>query len=757
MRKALFILLAALFIPSISAAQTLSAPLAPSGINVDEDFRQLIVSWTAPAENASRAAVTQYRVERAGASTGPWLFEGTTSTTNYTDSNLEPEIVRFYRIFAESSVGDSPASAVIRGETRALLPPSPPRNVRLQSEGTSIIDIFWDPPLADTSRVPVTTYRVDYSEDGSTNWRVLITTEEPNARHSGLPAGARRYYRVSADSDNGRSGFSTVETTFTEEAEQGLTPEQEAEARVRATAQARASASSWQLSLGTVTNKEELAFQTEFVSSNLREGVYLEAESDRGLPIPFTRLERRLLFAANEGNLLLKWPASSATKYSTAYVLGDGGYASAASSPELLGNNGLASVQFLPLADEGTVMYSPDLFLVKYERVDTGLKISYNTPRTDVAFEEVVIPPEGLNRFLFEDVDDAIGVYVEFNATFTADSAALNREILINLLFSVSYRGFGVSFEEPIETHSGTTGVLLNSGALGVTGDYSFSGVVRADIDASRLPFLLSGKDIVLNARLQDVEGLSLSALDITLAQLVKPIFTERGSAIISDTGCFAQVDISNRLRASEVCSINDVYGPLQAGQTFNLPASLASSEFEFLQAGGGPATVLRNIFLDGRVVPNSRASNFEKRLHPSLVLGKFKEVESGDLRTSQRDFVFLGQPTAVPDPVEQIPGGGGVQLAEDSGMDNPLFSIILPHTSDAVPFSLMRVVIAVIMVVGAGLAVYGLSKSDFAAGVVMMIAAAAALGFGVLAGWMLAAIILSGFAMLFLVGQVKR
>ena len=89
--------------------------------------------------------------------------------------------------------------------------PTAPRSPRSSSRAF-VIDLAWDPPLLD-GESPITGYRVEVSEDEGATWTDLAAdtgSADTSYRHTPLPIGADRSYRVSAINAHGTSEVSST-------------------------------------------------------------------------------------------------------------------------------------------------------------------------------------------------------------------------------------------------------------------------------------------------------------------------------------------------------------------------------------------------------------------------------------------------------------------------------------------------------------------------------------------------------------------
>ncbi len=105
----------------------------------------------------------------------------------------------------------------VTGEARTGRPAAP-RDLTAVADGSTVIELEWDPPTADGGR-SVTGYLIEVSADGGDAWSNLVRntrSTRTSYRHTGLRGGVTRHYRVSAINFNGSGPASKVATATTE-------------------------------------------------------------------------------------------------------------------------------------------------------------------------------------------------------------------------------------------------------------------------------------------------------------------------------------------------------------------------------------------------------------------------------------------------------------------------------------------------------------------------------------------------------------
>ena len=150
-----------------SADTAIAPPAAPTNLTanaVDPAYSAIELTWTAPAADAARAAVSGYLLEWSANSSGPWTeidLSGETGTS-YQHSGLAAASTYHYRVYARSDAsGDSDASAVASADT-AIAPPAAPTGLTADP-GDAQVTLKWDDP-GDSS---IDKYR--YSTDDGAN------------------------------------------------------------------------------------------------------------------------------------------------------------------------------------------------------------------------------------------------------------------------------------------------------------------------------------------------------------------------------------------------------------------------------------------------------------------------------------------------------------------------------------------------------------------------------------------------------------
>ena len=209
---------------SVEARATTPAarPDAPTGLVARPNGTSRIdLSWRAPRSDGG-ARITGYRIEESLDGGGTWrpLRANTGSTaTAFSHTGLQPGTRRHYRVRAVNRAGVGSPSNTARATTEPVLPDAP-RSLAARADGPSVIEVSWEAPASDGG-AEITGYRIEASRRENTGWTVIAANTRSavtSHRHTGLLAGSRWYYRVSAINAKGvgpvsRVVFATTDAT----------------------------------------------------------------------------------------------------------------------------------------------------------------------------------------------------------------------------------------------------------------------------------------------------------------------------------------------------------------------------------------------------------------------------------------------------------------------------------------------------------------------------------------------------------------
>ncbi|HPM82286.1 MAG TPA: fibronectin type III domain-containing protein [Candidatus Anammoximicrobium sp.] len=188
----------------VSAITWMTAPALTAASS-----REIQLSWS------DVAGETGYGIERAWAETGPWTQVGLVEagTLAYSDTGLAPQTTYYYRLFAVTAAGNSPASAAVSAttpQTPAAVPAAPDAPL-LAVISDSHIRISWNGVAEAAS------YRIERSLTGAGDWTPAgpVPAGTLALDDTGLAAQTTYYYRVFALNELGSSAASAVVSATT--------------------------------------------------------------------------------------------------------------------------------------------------------------------------------------------------------------------------------------------------------------------------------------------------------------------------------------------------------------------------------------------------------------------------------------------------------------------------------------------------------------------------------------------------------------
>ena len=208
--------------PALPAAAITHADKAgaPTGLTARAvGTARIDLSWNAPRYTGG-VSIIGYRIETSddGGVTWTILRRNTNSTTTtFSDVNLQPATTRHYRVAARNLAGDGAWSNTARATTDATVP-GVPRRLSAEAVGTSQITLSWQAP-SDNGGARITGYRIEVSADGGGSWEDLVANTRTTATvyaHTGLEPASTRHYRVSAVNRVGVGNASRVAGSTTD-------------------------------------------------------------------------------------------------------------------------------------------------------------------------------------------------------------------------------------------------------------------------------------------------------------------------------------------------------------------------------------------------------------------------------------------------------------------------------------------------------------------------------------------------------------
>ncbi len=199
--------------------QGAGAPDAPTDLEAKVISGSVIeLDWVAP-EDPGDEPITGYHIE-ISQDGGPWRTEvaNTKDTvTAYRDTGLTVGVTYSYRVSAINEIGEGLHSNIASGATQGRVP-NPPTGLTATARGTSSIRLDWRPGASGTAG-PISGYLIEMRTSTTGQWTVVVAdtrSRETFYNHTGVPAGATRYYRVSAINSAGAGSPSNIASATTQ-------------------------------------------------------------------------------------------------------------------------------------------------------------------------------------------------------------------------------------------------------------------------------------------------------------------------------------------------------------------------------------------------------------------------------------------------------------------------------------------------------------------------------------------------------------
>ena len=192
-------------------------PSAPTGLTATASDRTTInLRWTAPT-NTGGLRIRGYELQFSEDKTPRnWiqLGGGNITQTSFAHTGRSAGTRYHYRLRASNTRGSSGWTSSVSATTAAAARPGAPRNVKAVADGQTVINLTWEAP-ADNGGAAITGYQIFISETGSPPWALPFQNYKGTSyKHTGLSAGAERYYQVRARNSVGLGPFSeTVNAT----------------------------------------------------------------------------------------------------------------------------------------------------------------------------------------------------------------------------------------------------------------------------------------------------------------------------------------------------------------------------------------------------------------------------------------------------------------------------------------------------------------------------------------------------------------
>jgi fibronectin type 3 domain-containing protein len=196
----------------VTASSAVAAPKAPTNLTATPyNYVQISLSWVDASNNESG-----FRIERAASSSGPWSTTGTVgaNVTSFASTGLTGSTTYYYRVFATSTGGDSPASNIAGATTPAppVQTPAAPSTLRATTVSFLQINLTWVDNAANE-----TGFKVERATASAGPWTQTGTAGANSTSFSvyGLNPSTTYYFRVRATNGSGDSAYSAVASATT--------------------------------------------------------------------------------------------------------------------------------------------------------------------------------------------------------------------------------------------------------------------------------------------------------------------------------------------------------------------------------------------------------------------------------------------------------------------------------------------------------------------------------------------------------------
>jgi fibronectin type 3 domain-containing protein len=188
------------------SATPATTPAAPTWKPATAASNKVDLSWNAPADNGG-AAITGYKLYRAGTSGAETLLATLGTGTTYSDTGLTNGVTYYYKLSATNGRGESGLSAELSATPApAVTVPATPA-LGSPAAGDRTVGLSWSAPADGGSAL--TGYKLYRSTSSGAETLVANLGTATTYLDSGLTNGVTYYYRLAATNGVGDSALST--------------------------------------------------------------------------------------------------------------------------------------------------------------------------------------------------------------------------------------------------------------------------------------------------------------------------------------------------------------------------------------------------------------------------------------------------------------------------------------------------------------------------------------------------------------------
>ena len=190
-----------------SALRAATAPGQPTGVSATiTGSTTATVNWTAGATGNS-GTVTYY-VDYSTDQTN-WTSAGTSTTTSKAVTGLSGNLIYYFRVLANNSIGNSSLSSTSAAKTTNFADAPSAVTVNTTTITTSTMSVSWTAPTGNGT----TGYTVYYSSDGGSSWLSTAGSASPTTI-TGLKTYQSYIFKVSATNATQTSANSAVSVDY---------------------------------------------------------------------------------------------------------------------------------------------------------------------------------------------------------------------------------------------------------------------------------------------------------------------------------------------------------------------------------------------------------------------------------------------------------------------------------------------------------------------------------------------------------------
>ena len=184
---------------------SVTTPSAPRNLIATAGDRVVSLNWNAPVDDGG-SAITEYTIYRGTSSDAEsYLYSVSAPTTSYTDRTVTNDLIYYYKVSAENSVGEGeksnevdakPKSSLTEPTVPIVTTPSAPLNFKV-SAGDGNVNLEWTEPSDDGGSL-ITNYNIYRATTSGWETRLETVSNVLSYKDDDVINNQRYYYQVSA-------------------------------------------------------------------------------------------------------------------------------------------------------------------------------------------------------------------------------------------------------------------------------------------------------------------------------------------------------------------------------------------------------------------------------------------------------------------------------------------------------------------------------------------------------------------------------